>query len=358
MQRRCGDDRQCREADLYAVSERAAGSDRGCPRGRRPERTNCGPGRFRSTFAHVVSPLKLSSIGLMTQDEALEILKSGVNAFLTGEPGSGKTHVTRRFIDWLHDKGIPVAITASTGIAATQLDGGQTIHSWSGVGMRDKLTAHDLRMITRWPNVVKRVEAAQVLIIDEVSMLSGRLLSAIDKICREIRGSGAPSAGCKSCCRRLLSTPPVIKNLEQEVAVCVLSWTWDELDLSILYLTEQHRQSEPEFTGLLSSIRANHCYEDHRLLRSRQVQDLSTVDVNSTTQLFTHRADVDAINRKKLDELPGEASVPTLKCPKITHATSNLSRAARARLIFSRMAAPRPSIYRGADWHCVLRDRR
>ena len=278
----------------------------------------------------------------MTQDEALEILKSGVNAFLTGEPGSGKTHVTRRFIDWLHDKGIPVAITASTGIAATQLDGGQTIHSWSGVGMRDKLTAHDLRMITRWPNVVKRVEAAQVLIIDEVSMLSGRLLSAIDKICREIRGSGAPFGGLQVVLvGDFFQLPPVIKNLEQdESPFAFSSWTWDELDLSILYLTEQHRQSEPEFTGLLSSIRANHCYEDHRLLRSRQVQDLSTVDVNSTTQLFTHRADVDAINRKKLDELPGEASVPTLKCPKITHATSNLSRAARARLIFSRMAAP------------------
>ena len=253
----------------------------------------------------------------MTQDEALEILKSGVNAFLTGEPGSGKTHVTRRFIDWLHDKGIPVAITASTGIAATQLDGGQTIHSWSGVGMRDKLTAHDLRMITRWPNVVKRVEAAQVLIIDEVSMLSGRLLSAIDKICREIRGSGAPFGGLQVVLvGDFFQLPPVIKNLEQdESPFAFSSWTWDELDLSILYLTEQHRQSEPEFTGLLSSIRANHCYEDHRLLRSRQVQDLSTVDVNSTTQLFTHRADVDAINRKKLDELPGEASVPDSQMP-------------------------------------------
>ncbi|MDD4931281.1 MAG: helicase, partial [Candidatus Colwellbacteria bacterium] len=54
----------------------------------------------------------------MTQDEALSIMKTGRNVFLTGEPGSGKTHTVNRYVSYLRSCGITPAITASTGIAA------------------------------------------------------------------------------------------------------------------------------------------------------------------------------------------------------------------------------------------------
>src|SRR5205814_6002008 len=57
-------------------------------------------------------------IEFMTQDQALSILKTGVNIFLTGEPGSGKTHTVNRYVEYLRSCGIEPAITASTGIAA------------------------------------------------------------------------------------------------------------------------------------------------------------------------------------------------------------------------------------------------
>lgn len=82
----------------------------------------------------------------MTQSEALTIFKTGANVFLTGEPGSGKTHTLLSYIEWLKKQGSEPAITASTGIAATHL-GGQTIHSWSGIGARDYLSAFDLEVI-------------------------------------------------------------------------------------------------------------------------------------------------------------------------------------------------------------------
>ena len=72
----------------------------------------------------------------MNQSRALEILKTGVNVFLTGEPGAGKTYVINQYIAWLEAADLNVAVTASTGIAATHI-GGLTIHSWSGVGARD-----------------------------------------------------------------------------------------------------------------------------------------------------------------------------------------------------------------------------
>ena len=75
----------------------------------------------------------------MTQAEAITILKSGANVFLTGEPGSGKTHTVNAYVAYLRSCGIEPAITASTGIAATHI-GGDTNPSWGGIGIRPDLT--------------------------------------------------------------------------------------------------------------------------------------------------------------------------------------------------------------------------
>src|SRR5574343_1318544 len=106
----------------------------------------------------------------MTQHEALDILKMGKNVFLTGSAGSGKTHVLNLYIEYLKSHAVDVAVTASTGIAATHL-GGMTIHSWSGIGVRDTLTDYDIDELMQRGYLYKRFERTKVLIIDEVSML-------------------------------------------------------------------------------------------------------------------------------------------------------------------------------------------
>lgn len=82
----------------------------------------------------------------MTQEKALAVLKSGVNVFLTGEPGAGKTHTINRFKEWLDSQHKRYAVTASTGIAATHIDG-QTIHSWSGIRIKSNLSARQIETI-------------------------------------------------------------------------------------------------------------------------------------------------------------------------------------------------------------------
>src|SRR3990167_8031958 len=117
----------------------------------------------------------------MTQSQALSILKTGANVFLTGGPGSGKTYVINEYVAYLHGRGIEPAITASTGIAATHI-GGMTIHSWSGIGIKTKLDKYNLNKITSSQYIVKRVRRAKVLIIEEVSMLTCKTLSIIDTL--------------------------------------------------------------------------------------------------------------------------------------------------------------------------------
>src|SRR3989344_1698270 len=122
----------------------------------------------------------------MTQAEALAILKTGANVFLTGEPGSGKTHTINDFIAWLRASGIEPSVTAATGIAATHV-AGMTLHSWSGIGVHDSLSRADVDHIASKEHVAKRLTKAKVLIIEEVSMLSATTFEMADSICREVR---------------------------------------------------------------------------------------------------------------------------------------------------------------------------
>ena len=76
----------------------------------------------------------------MDQALALEIMAEGHNVLLTGPAGSGKTYVLNEFIRRAKARGKYVAVTATTGLAATHL-GGNTIHAWSGIGIADQLHA-------------------------------------------------------------------------------------------------------------------------------------------------------------------------------------------------------------------------
>ncbi|HET7798227.1 MAG TPA: AAA family ATPase, partial [Nevskia sp.] len=130
----------------------------------------------------------------MTQAEALTILKTGANVFLTGEPGSGKTHTINGYIAWLRASGIEPSVTAATGIAATHV-GGMTLHSWSGIGVSERLSDADVDRIASKEHIARRIQKAKVLIIEEISMLSATTFEMADRVCKEVRRSKAPFGG-------------------------------------------------------------------------------------------------------------------------------------------------------------------
>ncbi|MCK4524850.1 MAG: AAA family ATPase, partial [Candidatus Andersenbacteria bacterium] len=97
----------------------------------------------------------------MDQSQALKILKSGQNIFLTGSAGTGKTFLLNEFIEYLKKEKIKVSVTASTGIAATHLDG-ITIHSWSGMGIESKLSDKQVKSLLRKEELRKRIKEAEI----------------------------------------------------------------------------------------------------------------------------------------------------------------------------------------------------
>lgn len=251
----------------------------------------------------------------MTQDEALSILKTGANVFLTGEPGSGKTHTINRYIRHLRDHGIEPAITASTGIAATHV-GGMTIHSWSGIGVRAFLDKYALDKIATSEYLSRRIRAARVLIIDEVSMLSPNTVDMVDAVLREVRQNAEPFGGVQIIfVGDFFQLPPVVGRqaapapdmlFEEELPprFAYQSGAWTRANLVVCYLSEQHRQDDDSFLGVLAAIRANEFEEAH--LEHIQARACVPADApKDAPRLFSHNADVDRMNERMLAAIPG-----------------------------------------------------
>ena len=176
----------------------------------------------------------------MTQEQALEILKTGANVFLTGEPGSGKTHTVNQYADYLKEHNIQPAITASTGIAATHLNG-ITIHSWAGIGIKEHLTKRDLEKIAKTSYVKKRIEKAKVLIIDEISMLEAQTFTLVDLVCKQILENKEPFGGLQVVVvGDFFQLPPI----GREALFAFKSPAWEKANFAVCYLTEQYRHSK------------------------------------------------------------------------------------------------------------------
>ncbi len=232
----------------------------------------------------------------MKQEEALNILKMGHSVYLTGEAGSGKTYVLERYISWLKERGIKVAVTASTGIAATHLEG-STIHSWSGIGIRDHITPMILDQMEQKRNLWNRFEETDVLIIDEISMLSGKFFDMCDMVARHLkRAPGEPFGGMQIVCSGdFFQLPPVDKGTDYAFG----SRAWEDLNPVVCYLTEQHRQGDTKLSELLSAIRQKRVAENHRSLLERRYGSEGSGN-KKYLRLFTHNRDVDRINEEHL----------------------------------------------------------
>jgi ATP-dependent DNA helicase PIF1 len=252
----------------------------------------------------------------MTQPQALSVLTTGASVFLTGEPGSGKTHTVNQYVNWLREHNIEPAITASTGIAATHI-GGVTIHSWSGIGIADKLTDKDLSLINQNRRVTERIKNTHVLIIDEVSMLSASTLSMVDAVCRKVRGNEEPFGGLQVVLvGDFFQLPPIFRPsndeqpefLSEESAKSQFAYdsaAWKKLNPFVCYLSEQHRQEDAIFLDMLTAIRQGKFTDEHRAL----LQTRHTSANEEVTQLYSHNANVDSINTSQLDDLPDRARV-------------------------------------------------
>ncbi len=237
----------------------------------------------------------------MKQKDALIILEAGNNVLLTGPAGSGKTFLLNKYIAHLKKKNVGVAVTASTGIAATHL-GGRTIHSWAGIGIKDSLSPKEIHVLTKRAYLKKQFLKTSVLVIDEVSMLHAHRLDMIDSVCQAFKKNSLPFGGIQVVMSGDFFQLPPISSGQDEAEFVYKAKVWSEMDLRVCYLDEQHRQNDKKISSILKSFRQDKVDAETIKLLTGRLNQKPKNGVNPV-RLYTHNIDVDSINNFELRKI-------------------------------------------------------
>ncbi len=240
----------------------------------------------------------------MKQNTAMEILKTGRNVFLTGSAGTGKTFLLNKYIKYLRNRKITPVVLAPTGIAASHING-MTIHSFFGLGIKERVNDGLINFLINQKFIKSRLSQLEVLIIDEVSMISPDLFETIDKILKKFKKSERPFGGVQVVLSGdFFQLPPISKGLREERFIWQ-TFLWDLADFKICYLDEKFRHDDFDLIKILDEIRSGTVSSDSmELFESCYQREFS--DGLKVTRLYTHNADVDRINQKELDRLGGD----------------------------------------------------
>lgn len=229
------------------------------------------------------------------QQKAYNHIMNGKNVFITGGGGVGKSFLIQKYIQNNKHSNY-IGVTSLTGTSAILIKG-STLHSFLGIGLGKKPVQVLAQKILKKSYLKKRWKQIQVLIIDEVSMLSCELFEKIEKLARLIRDIYEPFGGIQLICSGDFCQLPVIGSTQ----FCFESKVWDDCIDETVYLTEIVRQKDKQFVNVLNNIRLGNITENvKKVLNERVGVKLQTKNGIRPTRLFCLNKDVNSTNTKKL----------------------------------------------------------
>jgi ATP-dependent DNA helicase PIF1 len=246
------------------------------------------------------------------QQRALQAVKDNCNIFLTGSPGTGKSYVLKCIIEWLKTSNKRFAVTSSTGCSAILING-QTIHSYLGIGIGNRLLDNIITSLKKNRTKYKTISELQVLILDEISMIDNSTLEKISQIFQRVKGDMMrPFAGIQ-----IIFVGDFCQLSPVQGHYCFTSDVWKAIDPVCIQLTELIRQKDDkDFQQILQEVRFGKC-------SSKSMKKLS--ELQNTifegivpTKLYPLNSDVQTINMIEFNRL---------------YSRNNKAKAASARII-------------------------
>lgn len=223
-----------------------------------------------------------------------KIIETEESVFLTGSPGTGKSFTLRKLIEYFKDNNYNIGITSTTGCSAI-LIGARTLHSFLKINVSKKNALQLYKHIQKYPEKMKEIQDLQILIIEEISMLSDKLFDTISEYLSLICKNEKPFGGIKLILvGDFCQLPPVEDNF------CFLSKEWQRLNPLIMNLKKLLRQgTDVKFQKLLNRARTGKITdEDITLLKSCKKQE----HIEYTCLCSTNKEAL-IINKNKLKEL-------------------------------------------------------
>lgn len=244
------------------------------------------------------------------QAKAFEAYKSGKNIFVTGPGGTGKSHLIRTIVNHAKENGKAIQVCATTGCAADLLQcGARTIHSWAGIGLASGTVQEEVNKVASRKQKQSNWKKTNILVIDEVSMMSAKLLHILDLIARRVKTALFPFGGIQLLLfGDFYQLPPVGDKDDPESTQYAFEYSrWNELVKETIVLKTTFRQSDPMFIKTLHQIRigklSKSCYEK---LLSRVNVDMDVPQGISPTRLLPLKRHVNAINQAHMKALNSE----------------------------------------------------
>ena len=241
------------------------------------------------------------------QEAVMNEIDKKHNVFITGPGGTGKSFLIKHIKRYLEEKSKVVAVTSLTGMASLLIgEGARTIHSWSGIGIGNR-SVDDYFNFIRVKNKKAREawRRTDVLIIDEISMMSDELFEKLDMLGKLLRWDNSkPFGGIQILCfGDFYQLPPINTKFVFE------SPLWNQTLDSVVSLDTIYRQKDPSFQKMLNEVRSGEVSDEtDELLKSRLNLDYSSEEIQPT-KIFSRRDMVDKINSEGLNKIEGESKL-------------------------------------------------
>ena len=223
----------------------------------------------------------------VSQKHAFERFKLGDNLLIIGAGGCGKSKLVKEFYRYIkkNEPNKTMYITSTTGISAYNI-GGITINSFMGIGTGQASTQTLLKRLRFKIGIKDRIRNTDILVIDEMSMLSASIFEKINVICQTLRKSRLPFGGIQ------------------------IILTGDPLQLETIFntgignLKENFRQrGDNDYIDILMRIRkAEHTEDDIKILQSRLTKDTNS----ETVHLVSSNKKAQMINSLQLNKIKAE----------------------------------------------------
>uniref|UniRef100_A0A6C0H7A7 AAA+ ATPase domain-containing protein n=1 Tax=viral metagenome TaxID=1070528 RepID=A0A6C0H7A7_9ZZZZ len=237
------------------------------------------------------------------QQKILNVFKNKKNIFITGPAGTGKSITIKKIIEYCINTNINYGVTATTGAAALLING-RTIHSYLGIGISNKTPKELFNHVRyKFPHIMKKIRNLEVLIIDEISMMSSEFFDNISKYLSICRTNILPFGNIQ-----IVLTGDFCQLESVSGDYCFNSESWTKLKLEIIYLSKMIRQNnDKNFQKILRELRYGIC--------SDKTYDILSKCINTTftnikpTILYPKNIDVDKINNDEYIKLINDGSI-------------------------------------------------
>jgi ATP-dependent DNA helicase PIF1 len=228
-------------------------------------------------------------------------VKNGDNLFITGAGGTGKTQLIRVLVAQSIKTGKNIQVCALTGCASVLLNcGARTIHSWSGIRLAKGEKRAIIASVLQNKRATANWKKIDILIIDEVSMMSKKVFDVLEETARAVRRNTGYFGGIQVILTGdFFQLPPVGNKEEPDTEnFCFESAKWGAIfpPANCIELKTVFRQKDPIYRNILEQVRRGTIDADN----IRILQDCVGKSVPSEhmipTKLFPIRVKTDFVN--------------------------------------------------------------